>query len=152
MSTRDIHVDEIKIGDKIEITTPAGGVFQGFVTNLITVTSFGPSEQVVAIQFRDGFQISTDRAFSYRLLFRERQLHTGDTISGAEVFSLPVGSHVRNIEFDMAVVTPNMEWIVFNSADRKHKQVYRADSVTGNNFIHRTLSGQYRIVYLPPWE
>lgn len=135
MSTREIHYDDIKVGDKIEITTPVGGVFQDFVVGF----SLG------GVLFRNGFCLMPRNGDSYRLLFREKPApKVGDVISGAEVFELPVGSHVRNV---LTTPRPIVEWVVTNN--NTGRLVHRVDTIT---FIHRTLAGQYRIIYLPPWS
>ena len=140
MSTREIHYDDIKVGDKIEITTPVGGVFQDFVVGF----SLG------GVLFRNGFCLMPRNGYSYRLLFREKPApKVGDVIPGSEVFNLPLGSHVSNIEYDMVVSSPHLTWIVARRALDNAVIVVRADS---DRIRQMSLSGQYRITYLPPWS
>lgn len=143
-----IREQDICVGDKIEITTQTGEVIQDFVVGI-------ERGRITHIQFRNGlvicnkFRNGDSAGYSYRLLFRKKRYKVQDVIPGRDVFDLPVGSHVRSMEYDEVIPAPNLDWVVVKSGTIGVKKVHRADYLP---YRQDTLSGQYRIIYLPPWE
>lgn len=144
-----IREQDICIGDKIEITTSTGEVIQDFVVNIER------GRTIIHILLRSGLVVCThlpngaSAGYSYRLLFRKKHYKVRSVIDGRDVFDLPVGSHVRSVEYDEAIPAPNLDWVVVAVGTTGHKKVHRADYLY---YRQDTLNGQYRIIYLPPWE
>jgi hypothetical protein len=137
MPTRDITLQEIQVGDKIEITSHAGVVWQDFVVGF----SLG------GLLMRSGFCLQPTQGSEYRLLFRPSAAQVGDLISGPQVFELPLGSQV--IRNHMRYL-PECVWIVTKNGDGT-KLIHRADSTLKTQYT-LTPENNYRIVFLPEYD
>lgn len=121
---REVHYSELRSGDKVELTnTVTGDVIQ---------TWYGHIND-----YNEALRKNGPKDWTYRLLARRSVPKAGDSITGNEVFDLPVGS---------LIFTPSSGhvWVVTRNSSGESRIIDPLNTLR----THAWLSGTYKVKYI----